>query len=63
MEAASYTADSSEQKEMVQEQEKIGEEEGGDDGGSFASLADGGCLSDNHACITGFSNIQELQTI
>lgn len=48
---------------MVQEQEKIGEEEGGDDGGSFASLADGGCLSDNHACITGFSNIQELQTI
>lgn len=63
MEAAPYTADSSEQKEMVQEQETKGEEEGGDDGSSFASLADGGCLSDNHAYITGFSNIQELLTI
>lgn len=48
---------------MVQEQERKGEEEGGDDGSSFASLADSGCLSDNHACITGFSNIQELLTI
>lgn len=48
---------------MVQEQERKGEEEGGDDGSSFAYLADSGCLSDNHACITGFSNIQELLTI
>jgi hypothetical protein len=32
MEATSYTADSSEQKEMVQEQERKGEEEDGDGG-------------------------------
>lgn len=48
---------------MVQEQERKGEEEGGDDRSSFASLADSGCLPDSDACITGFSNIQELLTI
>lgn len=48
---------------MVQEQERKGEEEGGDDGSVLLLWLMVAVYLTNHAHITAFFNIQELLTI